>query len=331
MNLALVIPVRNDQSNLNRLLTQVGDMDIFDQVIIVDDASNPPVTVPDCLPGSRKCPVQLIQQETAGGAGAARNRAIPEINTDHVIFFDSDDLFTSDFAPLWQSLKEQDFDFCLFRYHDTERGYYGGQGQIPHDEACWRLAGINPGVSSLQTASEDGIWALAEASNFPWNKIYCSSFLRTHGLRCTEIPVHNDIELHWRSFLAAKRILVSNHIAAMHVVRPNGTRLTNRRNTERLRVFEALTQVANCIASQNPSPRATLAFLRFSSGLLVWIHQVIEESLRMDLHTRTRTFLDNTLGPETYADLTYSDPVLALQLSLQMGLTPPPLAAAASC
>lgn len=326
MNLTLVIPVHNDQANLDRLLIQAGEMGIFSQVILVDDASEPAITSPETLPcgqshtRSHPCPVQLIRHDTLRGAGAARNRAIPEIQTSHVIFFDSDDLFTPDFVPLWHDLQDHPFDFCLFRYHDSERGYFGGWGQVPLDEACWRLAGIDTSISAPRLVSGNNIWSLAEASNFPWNKIYNTAFVHAHSLRCTEIPVHNDIELHWRSFLLAERILVSPRIAALHMVHPQGNRLTNRKREERLQVFSALTRVAGCVSAPDRTRRATLAFLRFTSSLLQWIDRGIDAELRCEFRRRTHAFLSAFVSPELYADLIRSDPVLALQVALQMGL-----------
>lgn len=322
MNLALVIPVHNDQHRLTRLLTRAQDLGVFDQVIICDDGSDVPVTLPAGLKGDligpRRCPVTLLRHDRPRGAGAARNTALRHVSASHMLYFDSDDLLTADFPLIWQDLRGREFDFCLFRHQDSQRGYFGGWGQIPHDEALWRLAGVGQDV--LGTVHGARLWTLAETSNYPWNKIYRTDFLHAHDLRCTEIMVHNDIELHWGSFLAASRVLVSNRIGAIHVVDPRSTRLTNRSGQERLRVFEALRPVMARLGTMCRDGAATLAFLRFASGLMLWIERVIAPDLVPAFRDRLRGFLIEALPPDVFGRLPQHDPALALQICLQMGL-----------
>lgn len=318
--LALVIPVHNDQPHLTRLLNRAARLDLFDQIIICDDGSDLPVTLPEALGGDligpRRCPVTLVRHDTPRGAGAARNTALAHVSASHLLYFDSDDLLTAELPLIWQDLQEQTFDFCLFRHHDSQRDYFGGWGQIPHDEALWRRAGVSQSV--MADVRRDALWMLAETSNYPWNKIYRTGFLRAQGLRCTETMVHNDIELHWGSFLTASRVLVSSRIGALHVVHPGASRLTNRAGEERLRVFEALRPVLDRLGSC-ADDAATLAFLRFTSGLAIWIERVIAPALVPEFRHRLRSFLQEALPPGLFARLSREDPVLALRLCLQMG------------
>lgn len=315
MSLALVIPARNDQQNFDRLLMQARGMGIFDQIVIVDDASDPPMRAAGDIICPRHCPVTVLRRDVPGGAGAARNLGQTMVQTEHMIFFDSDDLFTPEFAPLWRSLEGRDFDFCLMRYQDSERDHFGGWGQNPHDEACWRRAMTGPGL--LTEARGATLWALAGAGNFPWNKIYRTAFLRDNALGCTETLVHNDIELHWTSFLAARRVLVSPRIGALHVVRPQGKRLTNMSGETRLQMFQALTPAAKALWQAGNMP-AIHAFLLFAAGLLTWGERMIDTNLRAEFHRRKRAFLRALLTPDIHETLIEADPVLALQLSLHI-------------
>lgn len=320
MTLALVIPVRNDQQNLDRLLAQARSMVLFDQVVVVDDASDTPVTVTGDTIGPRLCPITVLRRETPGGAGAARNAGLTLVQTDHMIFFDSDDLFTPEFAALWHDLRGQDFDFCLMRYQDSERGFFGGLGQNPYDESCWNRAAL--GQDLLREVTAPALWALAEAGNFPWNKIYRTGFLRANDIRCTETMVHNDIELHWRSFLAAKRVLVSPRICAQHIVRPGADRLTNVSGAARLQMFTAFDRVVTALWQGHETPAAQQAFVRFASGLMAWGRQIIAPDLRPAFQSATRQFLRATLTPPLYETLVQTDPVLALELCLHMADAP---------
>ncbi|MBE1291340.1 MAG: glycosyltransferase [Rhodobacteraceae bacterium] len=313
MTLALVIPVHNDQHNLTRLLQQAAELGIFDQVILSDDGSD----MPAHAEGSGLAPDRVTQLRSphATGAGAARNRALARVTCDHLLFFDSDDLLTSEIALLWQDLQGKDFDFCLFRHHDTRRDPHLSWGQLPLDNALWRQAGA--GASVLFAPNQAGVVSLAQTANYPWNKIYRTDFLRAAGLCCSETPVHNDIKLHWLSFLHARHILVSDRVAAIHEVRAHGQRLTNRSGKERLCVFEPLSEVAEALAADT-KPDLREAFFHFTANLLDWIRTVLAPEHHPDLDRGTSTFLNRYLEPGVFDRMCRSDPLLALRLTLQM-------------
>jgi len=174
-------------------------------------------------------------------------------------------------------------------------------------------------VGELQEPSSRAAVTLAETANYPWNKIYRTNFLRDQGLRFSEIPVHNDIAMHWDSFSRASVILASDRVAATHIVQPGGQRLTNRRSADRLRVFEPLRHVADEIRSQHGNcSDLMLAFLRSSSGLLDWVRGNITEELRPELDRKTAGFLDQVLEVQVFSWLSRADPLLALHLTLLM-------------
>ena len=315
MTLALVIAVRDDQRNLDRLLRQVALLRIFGQIVIVDDASRAPVELSSDITGPRQCPVILLRNQRPEGAGAARNQGLRHVSADHVIFFDSDDLFTDAIADLWMDLHGRDFDFCLMRYQDSERGHFGGIGQNLHDEACWSRAGITSLAPVEASTAQRG--ALAEAGNFPWNKIYRTDFLRMHNIRCGTTRVHNDVLLHWHSFAVASRVLVSARICAIHVVRPRGGRLTNATGHARLELFRALGPAAQLVCRRQGDD-LVLPFLRFCAGVLIWAETVASADIKGEFARRRRAFLRRLLTPALHDVAVRSDPVLALRLSLLM-------------
>lgn len=319
MSLALLVPVRNDAQNLARLLTQARAMRLFDQVIVVDDASDTPIALAEDTMGSRSR-TMVLRQDSPGGAGAARNIGLTVVDCDHVIFFDSDDLFTPEFADLWYDLEGQNFDFCLMRYQDSERGFFGGWGQNPYDESCWARAGQ---VSAMPCEVQGvPLWTLAEAGNFPWNKIYRTAFLRDNNLRCTETRVHNDVALHWHSFLAAERVLVSSRIGAQHIVQPGAQRLTNLSGASRFDIFTAFEEVVERLWGDAVPVVVQQAFLRFAVRVLIWGRQMVTKDMRASFDLKVQRFLHATLTPKLYEALVHDDPVLALQLCLHLAATP---------
>ena len=313
MTLTLAIPVWNDAEALVTLLHQATAMGCFDRVIVVDDGSDPAIDAEN-LPFER---CLLLRHDSPKGAGAARNLALDHIETSHVLFFDSDDHLLPDVAALWRDLQDQPFDFCIAQHNDSQVLARGGWGQMEADNALWRLAGCASGALTRPSPAQAAL--LAETTNYPWNKIYRTAFLREHDIRFSEVPVHNDIAAHWLGFVHADRVLASDRKIATHFVRRGGDRLTNRRGSERLQVFSVFDDVAHGIADVH-SPKSDLmrAFLRFATDLINWIRGIIDAPLIGALDTAVADFVRRALPPEAFAWIVRADPVLALRLNLLM-------------
>lgn len=267
--------MHDDVDGLARLLDQARGMVLFDQIVVVDDASPLPVTVPP--------DVTLIRHRRARGGGVARNRGLRAVTCDYVLFFDADDLLTPELPRLVADLRRDiarhgGFDLCLFKHADSRVTAEGLWGQPDWDERWWQAAGIGP--SALTEVDQPARRLLVQTANYPWNKIMRVAFLRHHGIGCAPTMVHQDIPLHWLAFLHAGRLLASDRICAIHHVAPQGGRITNRRGRERLQVFAALDPVARA-ARDDPDWQAALA--GFVPGLIAWIDRLIDPRLRPDL------------------------------------------------
>ncbi len=283
LDLALVIPVWNDPEGLARLLDQARAMAVFAQIVVVDDGSDPPVP--------EAADLTLLRHETARGGGIARNLGLTAVNTEHLLFFDADDLLTAELPLLLADLAEAPaFDFCLFKHADSRVGAEARWGQPDWDDRFWQAAGH--GIGALREADTRALPILARTANYPWNKIYRSDFLRAHGIGCADTQVHQDIPLHWLGFLAARRVLVSDRICAWHHVDPAGGRLTNRRGAERLQVFDALDPVA--AAARDPHWQAALA--DFTLGLADWVEGVLDPGLRQTFRAAEARWLTRRMA-----------------------------------
>lgn len=315
MELSLVIPVWNDLEGLGRLLKQVAELDLFSEVIVMDDASDVP-------PGPGLCPAGLsgriswIRSDIQRGAGHARNAALERVRGSHVIFFDSDDMFTEDFSRIAElaAVEKEPFDFLIFRHDDSRITAQGGNGALPDDEMRWRAigAGGKPQVLSLDQATR-----LCRVAAYPWNKIYRTGFLRDHRIRCTETMVHNDIELHWNSFIAARRILTCALPGAIHFVQEGGRRLTNRRSADRLEVFRALENVMPRITAGADYDKLAFLqpFVRFSCDLVSWVGKNIEGEYHPELLIRAQQHFLGSLDRRLMTMIAYVDPALARKVN----------------
>lgn len=318
MMLTLAIPVRNDLKGLSQLLTRI-DMSgwagpVIDQVLICDDASDPGKDPEAALPPKGtdlRNRVRLIRLPEHGGPGQARNRLLEETETSHLLYFDSDDILGHEFSGLIHDLRDTKFDFCLFKHVDSRQAEAGILGQTDHDEAIWREAGCAFGRKFRPTPLKAA--TLARSANFPWNKIYRTDFLRQNNVRCSEILLHEDVELHWMSFLAAHDVLTSDRLGAIHYVASGAARMTNRTGPERLDVFPVLTRIAGEIRQRN-MPLFEEPFFRFSSGLFDWIRANLHVAHHAALDLRVRTFTREALWPACRTRLQDTAPDLASRL-----------------
>jgi glycosyltransferase involved in cell wall biosynthesis len=310
--LAVVIPVWNDAAGLDRLLGQISWIDAITQVVVVDDASDHPADPLAAGWRPERLGAELIFARNAQqrGAGYARNRGLAKVTAPRVIFFDSDDRFTPEFEYLLAELSDETFDFCLFAHADSRVAREGGWGPLPGDERLWAEAGVWRAMAELP---RDKIPDLIQLTAYPWNKIYRTGFLREQDIRCTEIMVHNDIELHWLSFLRAERILVSDRVAAVHEVHPAGHRLTNRGGAERLGVFDALAGVSAEIGQAGPA--FLLPFLRFSMALFHWALGLVGAEHETAYRARMRAFLLACLDVEGFGRIARAEPELAARIN----------------
>lgn len=317
MTLTLAIPVHNDADDLARLLARAAATGCFDHVVVVDDGSDDPLEADRLCAESGLEPagLTLLRHDRARGPGAARNRALAEVATEHVLFMDADDLPTRDLAHLIADLDAQTFDFCLFQHHDSRSEQEHRWGQTPWDQALWRAAGVDLGA--LNPVPPRAAAHLAQTANYPWNKLYRTAFLRDHSIGCSEILLHEDVELHWRSFLNARTILASDRIGVIHFVHPGAGRLTNRAGPERLDVFAPLARIAAEIAASG-SDTFALPFFRFALGLIDWISGNLDAAHNTELGARTGAFIATDMPAAILNRLRQSDGELVARVETLM-------------
>ncbi|SEO24097.1 Glycosyl transferase family 2 [Gemmobacter aquatilis] len=319
MRLSLVIPVWNDPEGLTRLLTQAREMTCLAEIIVSDDASEPP-----CGPGMPGLSPEVaadprlvwLRSDRQRGAGHARNMALEQATGSHVLFFDSDDLFLPDLGLLIADLAamKDHFDFCLFCHVDSRVRATGGYGPLPGDERYWAASGAEETPALLQPGAASQLCRIAA---YPWNKIYRIGFLRETGIRCTEIPVHNDIELHWMSFLKAQRILVSRRICCEHFVIDRGDRLTNRSGRERFEVFRALQPVLAELLCAPELLAFAEPFVEFQTRLFGWITETLAPELRPEFADLVQDFLLHKMPEPLFALLALRAPGLSARVLRQ--------------
>jgi glycosyltransferase involved in cell wall biosynthesis len=88
--LTIVIPIRNRQALGERALRSAAAQTVSPaEIIIVDDASDPPFQIPADLRSNES--IRLLRHSDNRGAGSARNTGIASADADWIAFLDSDD------------------------------------------------------------------------------------------------------------------------------------------------------------------------------------------------------------------------------------------------
>jgi len=319
VNLSIVIPVWNDPQGLACLLEKIAALGVFSEVIVCDDASTE-----DCNPenlgfSSDKLGADLIflRSEKQAGAGAARNLGLERVSSDHVIFFDADDMLEDAFPMVWEQHKDGLEgvgcpDFTMFRHTDSRvEKNEGRRGSFLEEEGLWKLVLDGCSSNGLSVAAKT---QLVRISNYPWNKIYRTDFLRDNGIRCSETIVHNDILLHWESFLKADHVLASELIGARHIVKTSGEHLTHRGGDERFCVFEVLASTLDRLRKSDQNDSFLVSFMHFVMLLFRWNMGVISEELRPRFKESVRTFFTGVTEPE-FALYALDYPEMAYEIS----------------
>ena len=117
MKFSVIIPVYNSWEYLREGVDSVlGQTGADFEILLVDDGSTDGESGALCDTLAREHPDCIrVLHKPNGGAGDARNVALPLAQGDYVLFLDSDDTYTPDaFAVLRAALDETQADVCYF-------------------------------------------------------------------------------------------------------------------------------------------------------------------------------------------------------------------------
>ncbi len=312
--LTVVVPVYNKQTDLPRALDSIlAAKSSGLQVILVDDGStdNSPEIIKTY---SENFPeISSIALKQNSGAGMARNAGIPLIRHKHVLFFDADDELEPLSLDRWHDLAcEHQCDIAMCRYTFVSNGQRIWRGMHKKDRERWASSNPSgaPEVVLLPDAAE-----LLEFTNYPWNKIYRTEFLREKGILFSATPVHNDIFFHWTSLCAAKTILLIPEAFCTHYVTTGVAQITADFSRRRLSMFEALGDMEHFFDLDDEARQKYYTnFLRFKIDLIRWAAARMPEDLAEEFAEAVRTHYADVGTKYSVSDLERMPGVVMISL-----------------
>lgn len=267
MSLSIIIPTHNPDINFFRNVTLLTRQQPDWQIIVVNDNSSSDLT--SLLPAAPN--LTLLHNSPSGGAGRSRNYGLTKVEKDYIVFMDDDDFMDWDVVRSLMTMMDAapTIDMAFSSYNIL----WDGIIQPPHEVDRIILENILQG-QSFRVLNIDGNEKLLRFTNFPWNKVYRTEFIRRINLRFSETAVQNDVHAHWQSLLNATRILVTDSIQCTKDQNNTGNRISNLDDHRRLQAFIALAETYEQV-KQSGLPQAEANFWAFYRDVIKWMLDII--------------------------------------------------------
>lgn len=268
VGISVIIPVYNARPHLSDCLKSLTGQTFGPfEVILIDDGSSDGSTRICRGYARRRSNFQFIRQVNAG-AGPARNRGLEQAQGKYIAFIDADDLVDPDYlSALWEKAERHRADLvgCKYGIEFTETGVR--QGMFDEDKKLWASFGPHCFSNELTAADREKYIATI---NYPWNKLYRRTLLTNYRIRFPSTPVHNDIPVHWKSILFARRIVLEDRTLYTHKKLSNEAQLTNIFDRRRMTLFDTLDIVERTIAMDASFAHYLPTFVSFKIDMIFW-------------------------------------------------------------
>lgn len=217
MSISVVIPTHNRSESLLRALRSVYKQTVLpNEIVVVDDGSNPPVdkSVFD------ECPEQiywkLLRNVTPKGANNSRNKGIESASGEWIAFLDDDDEFFSSKIEVITDFINQRDDLIDVVYHPA------------------KIYMINEGVSYVskpkQFTAKDDVFRQLLINNYiggtPMVVVKKSTLIEV-GLFDEELPAQQDYELWLRMAKNESKFCLVNKPLTKYYHKTKGGSITN--------------------------------------------------------------------------------------------------------
>lgn len=311
--LSVVIPTHNAA---DRIAVTVEDLltrcSLTTEVIIVNDASTDDTATILATLASRYPNVTALHHDRNLGAGTARNTGFARATGDYTLFLDDDDIIMDGAIDLIHAQAvETGADLVIAPYLTATDRQAEPRGMHEEDRKFWENALQGQTGATFSTPERPDV---LRTTNYPWNKLCPTAYLREIGLTFSSTPVHNDIFAHWQIITNSRTYHVSDQPICTHVVSPAGNNITNIWDHRRLALFHVLNEIEDYF-DRHPLLRARYysQFLAFFTIVVGWANDRTPETYRADFARTIKQHLSG-LSVQDYINLCRSDKVASERL-----------------
>lgn len=202
---SVIIPCYNAEKFIGECLDSIINQTLTDiEIICVDDGSTDESLSILERYASVDSRVKVMHQKNQG-TGTARNTGLQVAKGEYLSILDSDDFF--DLAMLEACTKKMDqeqSDILVYaaRQYDQQTGIISDMPWSLRTDYCpgdWPFAPY-----------EMSKYIFNAFQNWPWNKMFRHSFIKSNGLRFQEIPRTNDMSFVCMALVLANKISIIN-------------------------------------------------------------------------------------------------------------------------
>lgn len=319
--LSLVVPVWNAESHLQKLVSQIKQLDdlaVSWQLVFVDDGSSDNCVEIMSRLATENPQIMSLANPKNQGAGVARNYGWRHVKGRYTIFFDADDNLHTGVIPTaikqMDALPDVDTAMFAYRYEREETRQFTAMGK--HDIQIFNsvLKGNDITIGTLDQMSK-----LLHFTNYPWNKILRTERFRQTGLQFGSTTVHNDILGHWYSLIFARKIMIIDKVICTHIVHPKGSNLTNRTGRDRLQMFDAMSELYDMLESHPIILRQYAHFFwRLTQDVVIWGRSRIAKEYKKEVDHRYANLISRIDLADLARMRTIHAPELARSLTSQL-------------
>lgn len=315
-NTTVIIPIFNASKYIYKTIASILLNKKVGQIILVNDCSTDnTLSIIEKIKRSDNR-ILLLNTDKNSGAGYARNIAIPYIKGNYCCFIDADDIVIDNgIDEVTEVLHIHGGDFLVYKWFQCDM--YGktiSLSMANTDESIWN--GIIHDKRKMKIHPEK-YPHIMRTLNFPWNKIYKTSFLRENNIIFSETFIHNDNLAHWMSYAQASEIILYNRYIIGHKEDKRRVQISTIMDKRRLQLFDAFSDVDIFFEYGKKYITIYPHFVCYKRDLIGWFGHQINDNILPEFYKNTMSTFSN-ISSELFSQIKKIDPIAAKDILVMM-------------
>jgi glycosyltransferase involved in cell wall biosynthesis len=315
-NTTVVIPVFNASKYIYRTALSILSNRKVGQIILVNDCSTD--NTPEIIEKIKKSDnrVLVLSTEKNSGAGHARNIAIPHIEEYYCCFIDADDIVIDNgIDEVTEILNVYGGDFLVYKWFQCDM--YGrtiSLSMADTDEHIWNGIIHDERITKIHPEEYPHIM---RTLNFPWNKIYKTSFIKEKNIIFSETFIHNDNLAHWMSYAQTSEIILYNRYIIGHKEDRRRVQISTIMDKRRLQLFDAFHDIDIFFEYGEKFSNIYPHFVCYKRDLIGWFGHQVKDNIISKFYENTINTFSN-MSSELFSKIKEIDPIAARDILIMM-------------